>query len=233
MAEVYWDLEWTMQQQGFNYAYDKRLYDRLCDGRARPVREHFYAGLDYQDKLARFMENHDEPRAAATFSPGMHEAAAVITYLSPGLRFFHQGQFQGNKKRISPHLVRAPAEVPDERLFRFYPRLMALLRQPVLRDGEWRLLTCSLAWSGNDSHDNFVAFFWTGSATDKLLVAINYSNQQSQCYVRLPCEQFGGRQWRLEDQLSDAVYDRAGNDLQERGFYLDVQPWHAHVFLFR
>jgi len=29
LAEVYWDLEWTMMQQGFDYAYDKRLYDRL------------------------------------------------------------------------------------------------------------------------------------------------------------------------------------------------------------
>src|SRR5262249_42233979 len=29
MAEVYWDLEWTVLQQGFDYAYDKRLYDRL------------------------------------------------------------------------------------------------------------------------------------------------------------------------------------------------------------
>ena len=29
MAEVYWDLEWTLQQQGFDYTYDKRLYDRL------------------------------------------------------------------------------------------------------------------------------------------------------------------------------------------------------------
>ena len=112
MAEVYWDLEWTMQQQGFDYAYDKRLYDRLREGHARPVREHFHAGLDYQDKLARFLENHDEPRAAATFSPDIHEAAAVITFLSPGLRFFHQGQFQGRRKRISPHLVRAPQE-PD------------------------------------------------------------------------------------------------------------------------
>ena len=51
MAEVYWDLEWSMQQQGFDYAYDKRLYDRLRDGHARPVRDHFRAGLDYQDKL--------------------------------------------------------------------------------------------------------------------------------------------------------------------------------------
>lgn len=97
MAEVYWDMEWTLQQQGFDYAYDKRLYDRLREGHARPVREHFHAGLDYQDKLARFLENHDEPRAAAAFSSDVHQAAAVITFLSPGLRFFHMGQFEGRK----------------------------------------------------------------------------------------------------------------------------------------
>src|SRR5262249_7508553 len=67
LAEVYWDLEWTMQQLGFDDAYDKRLYDRLVAGRAAPVRDHLRAGLDYQSRLARFLENHDEPRAAATF----------------------------------------------------------------------------------------------------------------------------------------------------------------------
>src|SRR6478672_4051004 len=51
LAEVYWDLEWALQQQGFNYAYDKRLYDRLRDGHAAPIRGHLLAGLDYQDKL--------------------------------------------------------------------------------------------------------------------------------------------------------------------------------------
>ena len=74
MAEVYWDMEWTLQQQGFDYTYDKSLYDRLCEGHARAVREHFHADLDYQDKLARFLENHDEPRAAATFNRESHEA---------------------------------------------------------------------------------------------------------------------------------------------------------------
>src|SRR5260370_36328526 len=108
MAEVYWDLEWTLQQQGFDYTYDKRLYDRLRGGQARPVRDHLRAGLDYQSKLARFLENHDEPRAAAAFSPGVHEAAAVITFLTPGLRFFHQGHFDGRRKRISPTLGRGP-----------------------------------------------------------------------------------------------------------------------------
>ena len=67
MAEVYWDLEWTLQQQGFDYCYDKRLYDRLREGNVRPISDHLLAGLDYQDKLARFLENHDEPRAAFEF----------------------------------------------------------------------------------------------------------------------------------------------------------------------
>ncbi len=164
MAEVYWDLEWTLQQQGFDYAYDKRLYDRLRDRHARPVREHFLAGLDYQDKLARFLENHDEPRAAATFPPGIHEAAAAITFLSPGLRFFHEGQFVGRTKRISPHLCRRPDEPVNQDLAKFYDRLLAVLRQPCLRDGRWQLLECVPAWDGNWTSDCFIAFAWQGPA---------------------------------------------------------------------
>src|SRR6185369_12629652 len=84
MAEVYWDMEWTLQQQGFDYTYDKRLYDRLCEGDTLSIRGHLNAGLDYQDKLARFLENHDERRAAATFELNKHKAAAIVTFLSPG-----------------------------------------------------------------------------------------------------------------------------------------------------
>jgi len=89
MAEVYWDMEWTLQQCGFDYTYDKCLYDRLEEQHVVPVREHFWADLDYQTKSVRFLENHDEPRAARTFPSDLHRAAAILTFLSPGLRFFH------------------------------------------------------------------------------------------------------------------------------------------------
>jgi glycosidase len=230
MAEVYWDLEWTMQQQGFDYAYDKRLYDRLRDGHARPVREHFRAGLDYQNKLARFLENHDEPRAATTFPPEVHEAAAVVTFLSPGLRFFHQGQFEGRKKRISPHLIRAPEEPVDERLKQFYDRLLAALRHPAVRDGDWQLLECVPAWEGNWTQDCFLAFAWRGPDEERLLVVINYAPNQSQCYVRLPFTDLRNGRWRLRDFLSEAQYDRDSNDLASRGLYLDVPAWRCHAF---
>jgi hypothetical protein len=230
MAEVYWDLEWTMMQQGFDYAYDKRLYDRLREGHARPVREHFLAALDYQNRLARFLENHDEPRAAVTFPPDQHQAAAVLTFLSPGLRFFHQGQLEGRLKRISPHLVRAPVEPVDEPLRRFYDQLLGALRDPTVRDGEWRLLECVPAWDGNGSWDCFICFGWRGRDGQRVVVAVNYAGNQGQCYVRLPFEELRGSTVRLRDRMSAAVYDRSGDDLLARGLYLDVPSFGYHVF---
>jgi hypothetical protein len=112
MAEVYWDLEWALQQQGFDYTYDKRPYDRLREGHARPVREHFRAEMAYQDRLARFLEKLDEPRAAAAFAPGVHEAAAVVTILAPGLGFFHQGQSAARRSGFRPTSAAAPTSRP-------------------------------------------------------------------------------------------------------------------------
>jgi hypothetical protein len=230
LAEVYWDLEWTLQQEGFDYAYDKRLYDRLEHGAARPVREHFLAGLDYQDRLARFLENHDEPRAAATFAPDVHRAAAVLTFFSPGLRFFHQGQREGKKVRIPMHLGRGPSEPVDEALRAFYGRLLACLKDPAFRDGVWQLLACRASWECDAPADDFIAFAWTGPGERRGLVAVNYAGHRSQCFVGMPWSDLRGRTWRLADRMSDDDYDRSGDDLAERGLYVDLPAWGFHVF---
>jgi glycosidase len=229
MAEVYWDFEWTLQQQGFDYAYDKRLYDRLREGYAAPVRAHLVAGLDYQSRLARFLENHDEPRAAATFPPGKHEAAAVITFLAPGLRFFHQGQLEGRIKRISPHLCRAPDEPVNQEVKEFYERLLRVLRRPVFRSGKWQLLECVPAWNGNASCNDIIAWTW-GDDHGQTVVAVNYSEHGSQGYLKLPFSSMAEHGWRLRDLMGEAQYDRDGDDLESRGLYLDMSPWQAQVF---
>ncbi len=185
--------------------------------------------MDYQSRLARFLENHDEPRAAATFDPPVHQAAAIITFLSPGLRFFHQGQFESRRKRLSPHLVRAPHEPVDEAMRRFYDTLLGVLRRVPFRDGEWQLLECAPAWDGNWTSDCFLAALWTG-ADGRHLVVVNYAPNQSQCYVRVPVPREPSSPVRFTDLMSPARYDRDRSELVSKGLYLDLPPWGYHVF---
>lgn len=230
LAEVYWDLEWTLAQQGFDYCYDKRLYDRLRDGRADSVRDHFRASQDDQNHRARFLENHDEPRAAATFDLAQHRAAAVLTYLAPGLRFFHQGQLAGYCVRPSPHLVRAPHESDDPALSAFYRRLLNLLRQPAIRAGDWRLLECQPAWEGNWTHDACIVFVWELATTARLLVAVNYSDHQSQARIKLPCATGNNAQWRCLERFGEATPDTAGATPNAPDGWCDLSPWESLIW---
>jgi hypothetical protein len=235
MAEVYWDMEWTLQQQGFDYTYDKRLYDRLRDGQAHPVRDHFRADLEFQQKSARFLENHDEPRAAATFPTGEYQAAAVLTYLCPGLRLFHQGQAEGFTKKIPVHLRRGPAEVVNLDLRQFYDRLLGCLRGPEARETEWKLLECMPAWEGNTTSDCFICFAWHGRDQASRnqaswIVVVNYAPNQSQCYLNIPFDALQGRVLHLRDLMGNAEYDRNGDEIRSRGLYLDLPAWGFHAF---
>ena len=92
------------------------------------------------------------------------------------------------------------------------------------------LLECLPAWEGNWTSDCFVVFVWQGPDDERLLATVNYAPNRSQCYVRLPFADIGNSQWRLEDLLGDAIYEREGNDLQARGLYLDEPPWQASIF---
>lgn len=230
MAEVYWDMEWTMLQQGFDYAYDKRLYDRLKEGSAETVKAHLLAPLDYQDKMVRFLENHDEQRAAKEFPPGKHEAAAILTYLSPGFKFFHQGQLEGTKKRISPHLIRGPEETENPGIMKFYDKLLEILLLPAFRKGNWRMLSCSPAREGNFSFENFIIFLWEDANHEKFLVAVNCSPDFSQCYVKLPEEILGDDILLLEDLFSGIIYERHEHQLRDEGLYFDAAGWKFYVF---
>lgn len=229
MAEVYWDLEWELQQQGFDYTYDKRLYDRLKAQQAEAARKHLWADPEYQRKSARFLENHDEERAARVFSWPVHQAAAIITFLVPGLRFFHEGQFDGRRVRPSMHLGRRPAEKPNPAVRQFYEKLLPVLTRPEVRDGRWQLRDCRPAWGDNSTWNQFVAFTWEGESNQRLLVAVNYGPAQGQCYVHLPPE-LHGQKHCLRDLLSTVHYDRDGDDLASRGLYVDLPAWGYHVF---
>lgn len=230
LAEAYWDLEWELQQQGFDYCYDKRLYDRLRHSDAGAVRAHLGAGLDYQDRLARFLENHDEPRAAAVFPWPRHQAAAIVTAFAPGLRFFHQGQFEGARVRIPMHLCRGPVEAANADSVAFYDRLLVVLSNDGFRDGAWSLIPPQPAWDTNPTEQDFIAYAWQAPAGGRHVVVVNCSDHQAQCHLRLPFAGLAGRQFRLVDVMGTELYDRDGAGLVEPGLFIDLGAWRYNVF---
>ena len=228
IAEAYWDLEWELQQQGFDFCYDKKLYDRMEHGPADSVRQHLLADLPYQEGMVRFIENHDEPRAAAAFPNGQGRAAAVAILTLPGARLLHEGQFEGWRVKLPVFLARRPTEPVDIDLVAFYERLLNATRRGVFWNGEWRLCDRH-GWPDNQSCHSILAWCWIKDQ-ERALVVVNYGETPAQARVEVPWDDLRSRQWRLQDGLSGEVYDRDGNDMRDNGLFVDLAPWQTHLF---
>ena len=228
MAEAYWDLEWELQQQGFNYCYDKKLYDRMEHGDAESVRLHLLADSSYQGGMVRFTENHDEPRAAATFPSGKGRAAAVAILTLTGAKLLHEGQFEGWKVRLPVFLGRRPTEPVDQDLAAFYHNLLKAIHHDLFRNGQWRLCERS-GWPDNQSFRKIQSWCWVKDEK-RCLIVVNFSGGTSQALVHVPWDELRGRTWRLTDALSGEVYDRSGNEMRDTGLYVDLGMWQCHLF---
>ena len=215
MAEVYWDMEWTLQQQGFELCYDKRLYDRLVHDSPASVRGHLEADAGYQEHLIRFIENHDEPPAAATFGVAQARATAVVMSTLQGARLYHDGQLQGRRTRVPVQLGRGPDEPPDSDLRGFYERLLRAIADSQLRTGDWRLCECRGSSDDDDTHQHLVAWRWA-SPDARHLVAVNLSPARTDGRVRLPWGDLAGRSWSLADKLSEDRFERSGDELAHK-----------------
>jgi len=227
MAEAYWGLEWELQQQGFDFCYDKTLYDRLEHGPAESVRLHLCADHAYQDRLVRFVENHDEPRAAATFSPAREQAAAVLAATLPGAVLLHEGQFEGRKVRLPVFLGRRPDEPVDEHLLAFYRLLLSAVAKEPFLGGEWRLCPIE-GWPDNKSCRNLLAWCWRKD-DERALVVVNLSETGAQGRLHLPWEDLAGRAWRMNDLFVKSGYERDGDEIVAQGLYVDLSPWGYHL----
>jgi hypothetical protein len=228
IAEAYWDLEWELQQQGFDFCYDKKLYDRMEHGDAESVRQHLLADPSYQDRMVRFTENHDEPRAAAAFPSGKARAAAVAILTLPGAKLLHQGQFEGVRTRLPVFLARRPVEPVDQELAAFYDRLLQATRSDVFKSGSWRRCDRS-GWPDNSSFRSILGWCWS-KGDERWFVVVHFGPDTAQARVQLPWDELRGRAWRLDDLLSGDAYDRSGDEMRDAGLYVELGPWQCHLF---
>ncbi len=228
IAEAYWDMEWELQQQGFDFCYDKKLYDRLEHDNAEGIRLHLCADLGYQERLVRFIENHDEPRAAATFSSNKKRTAAVVVMTLAGAKLLHEGQFDGMKVRLPVFLGRRPAEPMDPDLVAFYRTLLKAIDHDVFRNGQWQLCERS-GWPDNQSCLNILSWCWIKN-DERYLIVVNFSEGTAQALVRVTWDELRGKIWRLADVFAGETFDRSGDEVRDYGLYVDLGSWGFHFF---
>ncbi|GAA3611308.1 alpha-amylase family glycosyl hydrolase [Nonomuraea rosea] len=228
VAEAYWDLEWELQQHGFDFCYDKRLYDRLVSGDTGSLAAHLRADLAYQQGLVRFLENHDEPRAAAVMGSAQERLAALMIATLPGATMWHEGQFEGRRARLPVFLARRPEEPADESLRAYHERLIWAVESAGVRAGEWRLLDCT-GWADNQTCSGMLAWSWSVAGEHHLVLA-NQQDRAAQARVPLPWAGQNGRKWVLRDLLTGESFERDAAEMRDPGLYVALDGWAGHLF---
>jgi hypothetical protein len=228
-AEAYWDLEPVLIDQGFSACYDKRLYDRMVhDGSTdvAGVRAHLSAPVGQQMHTLRFVENHDEPRAASLLTPAAHRAALTAVLTLPGVALLHEGQADGRRIRVPVTLARRPIEALDGELRCFLERLLAVV-DGGMRRGVWSLAVVE-GWPDNHSAERLLAWTWT-SPRERHVVVVNLTGTRADGRVRLPWGELGGRTVILDDRLSSQRFERQGHELASDGLYVALDGFAVHV----
>lgn len=193
IAESYWDTEWTLQQMGFDFTYDKKLHDLLVSGDNYALKGHLRAEEEYQRKSLHFIENHDEPRSMQVLGETRSKAAAVIMSTTPGMHLFYDGQWEGHRIKMPVQLNSVGHESPcpcplanhldvgSRHLVCtchnvFYTALTAAIDNPVLKDGRYNVI--------DNKNVNLHVRQWTRS-TESFLVIVNYSDQTQKDTIEL------------------------------------------------
>ena len=230
MAESYWDLEWDLQQLGFDFTYDKRLTDRLAADQNQGVIDHLKAEKSFQLKSVRFLENHDEKRAVEKFGKQKSIAAATVISTIQGMKFYFDGQFEGKKIKLPLQLGRGPYEKISETKKAFYNKLLNITKDDIFTHGEWSLLKPLPINDKNYSFNNYFAWQWK-YINNCRIIAINYSDFTSQCRLKFPVNSSVDN-IILVDLLNDQKYVRRTDEILESGLFIELKAYNSHIFAF-
>lgn len=228
LAEAYWDLEWNLQQLGFDFTYDKRLLDRLSVNDVAGIKAHLTADKNYQFKLVRYIENHDEPRAVSKFGLQKSLAAAAIISTIYGMKFYHDGQFEGKKIKLPVQLGREPAEKINLPVLKFYTKLLEITKNPIFIEGTWELLDPISAGGNNQTFQNMLAWRWILGKEERIIV-VNYSDSTSQCRIKIPMRSFSPKITFI-DLLTEDIYERSLEEIKSTGLFIELKTYNMHIF---
>ena len=223
-----------MQELGFDYTYDKRLYDELFWRNAAGAQRRLLdVSREFIAASTHFLENHDESRIASQLLPAEQRAVALVILGLPGMRFLHEGQLTGARVKVPVQLARRPIEPADSEIAKIYDELLATLQRTAVGRGQAELLLPRAAWPDNPTSGNFIIVQWRTRLPEFDLVVVNLAAYRSQCYAPLTVPKLFEHNWSMRDLLGTERYERFGADLAEQGLYLDLPAHGAQLFHFK
>jgi Alpha amylase, catalytic domain len=227
LAEAYWGTEPRLIDLGFSFAYDKTLYDAARNTDVGAIHGRLSGDQHEQNRYARFLENHDEPRRAEAFPNDRLPAIGTLMGTLPGMRFYQQGEIEGSRIRL-PIALRMAAEEPvDLYSSAFFRKILALTREDVFHDGKWSML--DVAAEGYTSPAGLLAYEWRSNQGWKI-IAVNLVAGASQGRVHLADRVSAAKQYVFYDQLNEVHYDRNGTELHDVGLFIRLEGFQAHIF---
>ena len=226
LAEAYWGTEQRLLTLGFDFVYDKSIYDAVRADNIRDVRTALSAPVAYQNHLARFLENHDEQRGALAFA-GQLQAAGTLMGTLPGMRFYFAGELEGKKIHLPIALRAVAAEEPDAATVRFFKKILLATTEDVFHRGNWALLPVTP--EGDATPENLIVYEWRSDTAWKIVV-VNLSGAVAQGRVHLGDRVSRANEYILYDQLNDVRYPRHGEELSEIGLFVRRDAFQAHLF---
>jgi len=160
IAEAYWGTEGELLRQGFDYCYDKGGYDLLSSRNGAGMAAALEAEGPEAGAKVRFLENHDEERAASRVPASAMEACVAAFLFLPGMKLFQQGQLQGARVKLPVQLCRAPSEPRDERIAALYETILSLANQPLFKQGQFTKPAFAGDASGERGRENLLVHLY-------------------------------------------------------------------------
>jgi hypothetical protein len=223
IAEVYWGLEWDIQELGFDYTYDKTLYDRLRFSSAADIRGHLGAEHLFQMRSIRFIANHDEEDSLKAFGREKSLAAGAIIATLPGARLFHLYQLWGRSGRLPIQYVNNDFQT-DSSVEAYYWKLLEIASDPAFHGGQW--LLCKVDGSGDDTNKNILSWTWRQMKTGKMVI-INYSGAYAKGRVSLKAV--------VSDLMTEEMSGEkivVSPDMRKSGYEISLRPFEVKIFTY-
>jgi len=225
IAEVYWGLEWDIQEMGFDYTYDKTLYDRLRFSNAEDIRGHLGAEHLFQMRSLRFIANHDEEDSLKAFGRDKSLAAGTIIATLPGARLFHLFQLLGRPARVPIQYIRDDFPT-DQEVESFYRKLLQIVSAPAFHGGQWSLKDVSSVNIDDNTNRNVLSWQWKQMNICKMII-INYSDAPARCRVSLKGAQ---GDFLTEEIVSGSI--PLTPEMKTGGYEIELKPYESKIFTY-